>query len=101
VGEQLASFVSTLGNALTTDVELNTRLNQSIELGSAALIHQYRGEVGKFIEAQLALWTKEEMSHRIESAIGRDLQFIRINGTVVGGCVGLLIYAMTQLAAHI
>ena len=101
VGEQLASFVSTLGNALITDVELNTRLNQSIELGSAALIHQYRGEVGKFIEAQLALWTKEEMSHRIESAIGRDLQFIRINGTVVGGCVGLLIYAMTQLAAHI
>lgn len=96
VGDQLASFVTILGEVLSTDEELSAQLNQSIELGSAALIHEYRGEVGKFIEAQLALWTKDEMSDRIELAIGRDLQFIRINGTLVGGCVGLLIHALTQ-----
>lgn len=101
VGEQLASFIRIMGEALTTDAELSARLNQSIESGSAALIHQYRGEVGKFIEAQLALWTKDEMSDRIEWAVGRDLQFIRINGTLVGGCVGLLIYALTQLAGQL
>jgi uncharacterized membrane-anchored protein YjiN (DUF445 family) len=40
-------------------------------------------------------WDPTATSHRIELAIGRDLQFIRINGTVVGGLVGLLLYAIT------
>ena len=49
-----------------------------------------------FIASRLDLWSKEEMSERIELAIGRDLQFIRINGTIVGGLAGLLIYAASQ-----
>ena len=71
-------------------------VNQSIEHGSATLIRQHRGEVGQFIEQQLAQWTREEMAQRIELAIGRDLQFIRINGTLVGGFVGLLLHAILQ-----
>ncbi|MBH2009335.1 MAG: DUF445 family protein, partial [Xanthomonadaceae bacterium] len=72
-------------------------LNGAIESGSVLLVRNYRGEVGRFIEAKLAQWTREEMTDRIELAIGRDLQFIRINGTLVGGLVGLAIYSVTRL----
>jgi len=98
IGAQLAALVRHVGETLATDAALREWLNQAIESGSAALIRQYRGEVGKFIEHQLAQWTKDEMSQRIELAIGRDLQFIRINGTVVGGLVGGILYTLTQLA---
>ena len=98
IGTQLATLVRKIGETLAADAALREWLNQAIESGSATLIRQYRGEVGKFIEHQLAQWTKDEMSERIELAIGRDLQFIRINGTVVGGLVGVILYALTQLA---
>lgn len=98
MGGQLTPLILQVGEILAADAELSTWLNQSIESGSLALIHQYRGEVGQFIEDQLAQWTKDEMSDRIELSIGRDLQFIRINGTLVGGLVGLAIYCLTQLS---
>ena len=93
---QIQAGIEKLGQLLDERPELRQWLNQAIEDGSAALIRQYRGEVGKFIEQQLAKWTREEMSQRIELAIGRDLQFIRINGTIVGGLIGLLIHALMQ-----
>ena len=98
IGTQLAALVRHVGESLSTDADMREWLNQAVESGSAALIRQYRGEVGKFIEHQLAQWTKKEMSQRIELAIGRDLQFIRINGTLVGGLVGVILYALTLLA---
>jgi uncharacterized membrane-anchored protein YjiN (DUF445 family) len=100
MGGQLTPLIRQIGQTLATDAELSAWLNESIESGSAAMIHQYRGEVGNFIEYQLKQWTKDEMSNRIELAIGPDLQFIRINGTLVGGLVGLVIYAVTQLVGH-
>lgn len=46
---------------------------------------------------RVAQWNTEEMTAELERNIGRDLQFIRVNGTLVGGLVGLLIHAATQL----
>ena len=93
---QIQAWVQKLGQILVEKPGLRQWLNQAIEDGSVTLIRKYRGEVGRFIELQLAKWTREQMSQRIELAIGRDLQFIRINGTIVGGLVGLLIHAVTQ-----
>jgi len=93
---QVQALIGKLGQLLVESPELRQWINQSIEDGSVTLIRKYRGEVGRFIEQQLAKWTREEMSQRIELAIGRDLQFIRINGTIVGGLVGLLIHALMQ-----
>lgn len=100
IGAQLGTLLRKLGTTLAADAVWREWLNEAIESGSASLIRQYRGEVGKFIEGQLAQWTKEEMSQRIELAIGRDLQFIRINGTLVGGLVGVIIHALTKLAGQ-
>ena len=89
------SVVEKAGRVLVTEAGARDWLNAAIESISRTLVQRYRGEVTPFIEQQLAKWTKEEMSNRIELAIGRDLQFIRINGTLVGGLVGLAIHALT------
>ena len=97
LARQVAAVARKVGQALALDAQLATGLNRAFEAGSVLLVRNYRGEVGRFIEAQLARWSREEMTERIELAIGRDLQFIRINGTLVGGLVGLAIYTATRL----
>ena len=94
---QIAMLAGKVGDALAHDARLVEGFNRAIEAGSVLLVRNHRGEVGQFIETQLARWSREEMSDRIELAIGRDLQFIRINGTLVGGLVGLAIYTATRL----
>lgn len=97
MARQISVLARKVGQALAQDARLVEGLNGAIESGSVLLVRNYRGEVGRFIEAKLAQWTREEMTDRIELAIGRDLQFIRINGTLVGGLVGLAIYSVTRL----
>jgi uncharacterized membrane-anchored protein YjiN (DUF445 family) len=60
------------------------------------VVEQHRHEVGQLIAQTVSAWDPDETSRRIELQVGRDLQFIRINGTLVGGLVGLLIYAVTH-----
>ena len=96
LGRAIAKLAGNTGKVLASDERASQWLNGTIIAGTSSLVRRYRGEVGDFIESRLALWSKEEMSTRIELAIGRDLQFIRINGTVVGGLAGLLIYAVSQ-----
>ena len=61
------------------------------------VVEQHRHEVGQLIAQTVSAWDPEETSRRIELLVGRDLQFIRINGTLVGGLVGLIIYSVTRL----
>ncbi|HZF86311.1 MAG TPA: DUF445 family protein, partial [Burkholderiaceae bacterium] len=56
---------------------------------------RYREDIRRYIEERVAGWDTAELADEVERNIGRDLQFIRINGTVVGGLVGLAIHAMT------
>jgi uncharacterized membrane-anchored protein YjiN (DUF445 family) len=67
---------------------------------AAQLVERYREEVGTLITDTVAKWDPQATSQRIELAVGRDLQFIRINGTLVGGLAGLLIYTLTQFFTH-
>jgi uncharacterized membrane-anchored protein YjiN (DUF445 family) len=60
-------------------------------------VEQYRPEIAGLIERTVADWDAEDATRRIEIAVGRDLQFIRINGTLVGGLVGLLLYLLSEL----
>ena len=99
LARQIAALGRKVGKTLMQDTQLADGLNRAIESSSTLLVRNYRGEVGRFIEAQLARWSREEMAERIELAIGRDLQFIRINGTLVGGLVGLAIYTAIRLTA--
>ena len=90
-----------LGEAVLADPSLAAKLDGWIVDAALAVIEQYRDEVSELIEGTVAGWDPTATSHRIEVQIGRDLQFIRINGTLVGGLVGVLLYAIGQLLERV
>ncbi len=62
-----------------------------------ALVSRYRHVIGEFVTQVVDSWDTQMTTHKIELQFGRDLQFIRINGTIVGGLVGLIIYSVSLL----
>ena len=91
--EALTDFGATL---VTNDAQ-RERLESRVADIVAFFVNTYGGEVSSIISHTIQRWDGEEASRRIELHVGRDLQFIRINGTVVGCLVGLLIHAVTVL----
>jgi uncharacterized membrane-anchored protein YjiN (DUF445 family) len=71
-------------------------VNEFITNAVTGVIEQHRHEMGELIANTVSAWDAEVTSRRIELAVGRDLQFIRINGTLVGGLAGLLIYILAK-----
>jgi uncharacterized membrane-anchored protein YjiN (DUF445 family) len=61
------------------------------------LVERFSGDLADLVSSTVARWDTEETSQRIELQVGRDLQWIRVNGTVVGGLAGLVIYSVAQL----
>ena len=61
------------------------------------LQERYQSEVGQLIAQTVSSWDPDVTSQRIELSIGKDLQFIRINGTLVGGLVGLAIFLVSMV----
>ena len=93
--EQLRAQLLTLGASLQDDPELAAKVNRWV---SDAIVHvttAYRDDVTAVISDTVRAWDAEETSQRIELHVGRDLQFIRINGFVVGALVGVVIHALT------
>jgi uncharacterized membrane-anchored protein YjiN (DUF445 family) len=89
--------LSQLGQRIRDDVALQTRLDDWVVSAGRHLVTNYRGEVSAMISSTVARWDGESTSRRMELQVGRDLQFIRINGTIVGGLAGLAIHALTEV----
>ena len=85
------------GRSLQEDPVLQAKVNSWIEKVVSYLAEEYGHEIADLIATTVARWDGAEASRRIELQVGRDLQFIRINGTVVGGLAGLAIYSIGQL----
>ncbi|MET9363169.1 DUF445 domain-containing protein [Streptomyces sp. NPDC006632] len=85
-----------LGTRLTTDPRLQDKLDGWLEDAAAYVVSTYRAEITSLITDTVASWDANDTSRKIEANIGRDLQFIRINGTVVGALAGLLIYTVSH-----
>ncbi len=87
------------GESLRDDAELRDKVDNWIVRGGAQhLVGQYGGaEITTIITDTIERWDADEASRRIELHVGRDLQFIRINGTVVGALAGLIIYTVAQI----
>lgn len=92
----LESGIAAFGAALVTNERLLEQINDLVTDLVASVVEQYRPEIGDFIAQTVAGWDPEATSRRFELAVGRDLQFVRINGTLVGGLVGLAIYTIAR-----
>ena len=90
----LADVVITVGGRLAEDEALQARLAGAAETGVRYVTEHHGDEISSLVSATIARWNAEETSSKLELLLGRDLQFIRINGTVVGGLAGLGIHAV-------
>ncbi len=92
--DQVERWLTGLGQKVLADPELAAKVNGwVVELVTYA-VEQAREEVAKLIAATVGAWDADATSRKIELQIGRDLQFIRINGTLVGGMVGVLLHVI-------
>ena len=94
---RIADSVVRIGEALRDDAELRDKVDNWVIRGAQHLVTEYGTEATTIITDTIQRWDAQEASRRIELHVGRDLQFIRINGTVVGALAGLVIYTVSQL----
>ena len=88
--------LTAFGQKAMSDDELLSKLDEFAVNVAVYLVARYQDEVGELIASTVSSWDPELTSKRVELAIGRDLQFIRINGTIVGGLAGLVIYVVSS-----
>lgn len=89
--------VRDFGTRLVSDAELAGKVNAWIGDAAGYLVRTYRSDIAGVITETVARWDAEETSRKIELQVGKDLQFIRINGTVVGSLAGLAIFSAAHL----
>jgi uncharacterized membrane-anchored protein YjiN (DUF445 family) len=95
--ERLPQLVVALGETLQADAAIRQWIDEQILEAAPALVEEHRAKFGRFVEEQILSWQEERLVAELERHIGPDLQYIRINGTIVGALAGLAIAAVTQL----
>jgi uncharacterized membrane-anchored protein YjiN (DUF445 family) len=99
--ETLHGAVRRLAVLIARDPAWQQRIDDWLVAGTRLLVQRYGRTIAEFISQTIAGWSPAVTSRLIEQQFGRDLQFIRINGTIVGGLVGLTIYTVTRLVTMI
>jgi uncharacterized membrane-anchored protein YjiN (DUF445 family) len=94
---RLAETLVALGRRLRDDPALAERVEAAVETGVRYVAEQFSDEIAAMVSGTIARWDGRETADRLELLLGPDLQFIRINGTVVGGLAGLLIHGVAQI----
>jgi uncharacterized membrane-anchored protein YjiN (DUF445 family) len=95
--QRVTAMLESLGQTLRADREIQDWIDEQILRAAPALVEEHRAKIGRFVEDQIMSWQEQKLVAELERHIGPDLQYIRINGTLVGGLAGLLIAALTQL----
>jgi uncharacterized membrane-anchored protein YjiN (DUF445 family) len=90
-------MLNSFGDAVLADPALIAKVDAAVTDIALYLVGRYQDEVGALIAGTVSGWDPQVTSRRIELAIGKDLQFIRINGTLVGGLAGLVIWAVGKV----
>ncbi len=93
--QQLTEQLGRLGGTLQDDPDLAAKVNRWVSDAVVHVVTSYRDDVTGVISDTVRAWDAAETSERIELHVGRDLQFIRINGFVVGAIVGIVIHGLT------
>jgi uncharacterized membrane-anchored protein YjiN (DUF445 family) len=99
-GGMIERALTTFGHAVLADPALVQKVDDLVTDVAAFLVERYQDDVAGLITHTVQNWDPEVTTSRIELAIGRDLQYIRINGTLVGALAGLLIYSLSRLVTR-
>ncbi|MFC3096640.1 DUF445 domain-containing protein [Alteraurantiacibacter palmitatis] len=94
---QLGAALRELGEKLQSDPALQAQINRLARRTLVGVAQRYGEQIVRLVSETVKRWDAQTITDRIENAVGRDLQFIRINGTLVGGLVGVALHAITQL----
>ena len=94
---RLPGLIVELGEKIDADPAIREWIDEQILSALPSLVEEHRAKFGRFIEDQILSWQQEKLVAELERHIGPDLQYIRINGTVVGALAGLAIAAVTEL----
>ncbi|MER6330666.1 DUF445 domain-containing protein [Streptomyces sp. NPDC001034] len=93
---RLRSALLSLGTRMAGEPKMQEKVDSWLEGAAVHVVTTYRAEITSLITDTVAGWDAEHTTRKIEAHIGRDLQFIRINGTVVGSLAGLLIFTVSR-----
>ena len=99
IGTRIVKLTQGLGDSLAADATMRSWINEQLMAAAPAMLERYRGKIGHYIAQRVENWESRELVEQMEQSVGKDLQYIRINGTLVGGLVGLVLHALTQLVA--
>lgn len=96
IADAIETALMSVAARVRDDTEMRDRINRWLRVAALRAVASRRQEIAAFIRKVVENWDTETLIMRIELQVGRDLQFIRINGTVVGGLVGLLIFSVSR-----
>jgi uncharacterized membrane-anchored protein YjiN (DUF445 family) len=94
---KLGEILRSMGGTLEKDPRIRAAINQFARRTVVGLASSYGGSMVKLVSETVRGWDARTVTNRLEAAVGRDLQYIRINGTLVGGLVGVVLYAVDQI----
>jgi uncharacterized membrane-anchored protein YjiN (DUF445 family) len=94
---KLGEVLKAMGETLEKDARIRKAINQFVRRATVGLTASYGESIVRLVSDTVRGWDAQTVTNRLEAAVGRDLQYIRINGTLVGGLVGLLLHAVDAL----
>jgi uncharacterized membrane-anchored protein YjiN (DUF445 family) len=95
--QALSGILRRVGAAIAEDPAVQASMEERFEETFRALVAPFRKDIGRFVADVVKSWEAGTIVDRVELAVGKDLQFIRVNGTLVGAAVGCAIYGATEL----
>lgn len=101
IKKSLANMIQGFGRGIQNDPVLMTKINDFVKNDVLSVLINNKKMIGDLISSTVKSWDTDEVAKKLELEIGGDLQFIRINGTLVGGFVGLLIYGFDCLLLYL
>jgi uncharacterized membrane-anchored protein YjiN (DUF445 family) len=94
---KLGEILQSMGSTLEQDARIRAAINQFARRAVVGMAASYGEQIVRLVSDTIRGWDARTVTARLEAAVGRDLQYIRINGTIVGGLVGLILYVVDSL----
>jgi uncharacterized membrane-anchored protein YjiN (DUF445 family) len=94
---KLGEVLKSMGGTLEKDPRIRSAINQFARRAAVGMAASYGGSIVTLVSETIRGWDAQTVTNRLEAAVGRDLQYIRINGTLVGGLVGLILHVLDTL----